>query len=473
MGRAGRPPPPKPKADVHLVVNLRRNSVLAQAPADKMAIIQQAVKALDVDAGEGPASLLANVTRARIYRLASIDPEPLVKTLEEIGNLDPHTRLQVDRPNRAIIAYAPLADQVTIRALVDKLDGTGRKFEVLQLRRLAADYVAGSVAFMMTGAKEKPQQQRRPYWFDGGPTLSEPQEKPNEFRCDADVRAQPPAAVGQRRRDRRGAEAANQAGRDSARRRKPFHRANAGRAGGQGDRRMAGAVRRVWPSLAPNPLTVPPPEAPADRPPRAAADKAPPDKAPAHPPPTDSKQTDARQRTPAAGPPTALAIWTVAAADEAPAVPGPAAVRRPSAAPPAATRSAATPSSAVDAAANSSAPRPPGDPDTRSPDGRLIVTSPDTKALDLLEDVMARLEPPRTDGLRDHRLKYAWATGLATALPRFLSGGRKRQAAPQSLVLGFRLPAGNRDQVARAALASPAAEDHLRQRKQLDPGARG
>ena len=55
-----------------------------------------------------------------------MDPEPLVKTLEEVGNLDPSTRLQVDKANRSIVAYAPLADHVTIRSMIEKLDGSAR-----------------------------------------------------------------------------------------------------------------------------------------------------------------------------------------------------------------------------------------------------------------------------------------------------------------------------------------------------------
>ncbi|KKN53901.1 hypothetical protein LCGC14_0597560, partial [marine sediment metagenome] len=49
----------------------------------------------------------------------AIDPEPLVKTLEDIGDLDMRTRLEVDKQNNTIIAYATLADHVTIRALVE------------------------------------------------------------------------------------------------------------------------------------------------------------------------------------------------------------------------------------------------------------------------------------------------------------------------------------------------------------------
>ena len=41
---------PKKEAEVHLIVNTRKNSVVAHAPPDKMAIIEKAVEALDVDA---------------------------------------------------------------------------------------------------------------------------------------------------------------------------------------------------------------------------------------------------------------------------------------------------------------------------------------------------------------------------------------------------------------------------------------
>ncbi len=100
----------------------------------------------------------------QVYRLAGIDPEPVVKTLMEIGNLDPATRLEVDKKNSAIIAYASLADHVTIRAVVDKLSGSERKFEVIRLRRLAADYVAGTIDFMMGSGTKKEKSRPNPFF---------------------------------------------------------------------------------------------------------------------------------------------------------------------------------------------------------------------------------------------------------------------------------------------------------------------
>ena len=126
------------------MVNPRNNSILVAAPPDKMAIAVQAVKILDVARDEDE-PLMTAVTRTQVYRLASLDPETLVKALDEMGHLSPTTQFQVDEKNRLVIVTGPLADQMVIRSLVQKLDGSERKFKVIPLRRLEADYVAGTV----------------------------------------------------------------------------------------------------------------------------------------------------------------------------------------------------------------------------------------------------------------------------------------------------------------------------------------
>ena len=139
---------------VFLVLNTRRNSILAQAPADKMAVITQAVKTLDVENGDG-GTLLQTLNNTKIYRLAAIDPDPFVKVLGELGNLDPLTQIKVDRENQAIIVSGSMADHYVITELLKKLDGSDRRFEVIRLRRLESDYVAGTIEFMMGGGEKK------------------------------------------------------------------------------------------------------------------------------------------------------------------------------------------------------------------------------------------------------------------------------------------------------------------------------
>ncbi|GEM_PF-6470258 len=110
--------------EVFLAVNNAENSILANAPPDKMTIIEQAVKAMDIPRNRSE-SLLSNLPRLRSYKLSGMDPASLVKVLDDLGNLDPHTRLEVDARSRSIIAFATPIDHVTIQAMVDKIDGTG------------------------------------------------------------------------------------------------------------------------------------------------------------------------------------------------------------------------------------------------------------------------------------------------------------------------------------------------------------
>ena len=242
-------------------MNQRRNSILAHAPPDKMAIIIQAVNAIDVPL-DTTQSLLTNVSRMQVYRITGVDPEPVVKTLQEIGNLDPTTRLQIDKKNKAIVAYASLADHVTIRSVVEKLSGSERKFEVIRLRRLAADYVAGSIMFMMVGEKkEKPA--RQPYWmmdYGNQSSSSDKDKSANEFRVEADVdhnrlllwANEVELGEVENLLVKLGEIPPKGSRRDTV-------RMIDVRDGKEGEELLE-RIRRAWPSIAPNPLLITPPE---------------------------------------------------------------------------------------------------------------------------------------------------------------------------------------------------------------------
>ncbi len=152
------------KVEIYLVANERLNSIIAHAPPNKMAIIESFLKRFDV-----PSNMDENFammqSRMRVYRLTTLSPEKLVKSLQSMNALEPMTRLEVDKDNNAIIAYASLADQYTIQKLIERLDGSARRFDVLQLKRLKAEEVAGTIKFMM-GADDKRNDSRR--WYDWG-----------------------------------------------------------------------------------------------------------------------------------------------------------------------------------------------------------------------------------------------------------------------------------------------------------------
>lgn len=472
----GRPPGmpgAKRQEDVNLVVNLRRNSILANAPPDKMAVIAKAIEAIDVPL-DREQSLLLNVNRMQVYRLAALDPDSLIKVLQDSGDLDPTTRLEADRKNKAVIAYAPLTDHMTIRTLVEKLDGSGRQFEVIRLRRLEADYVAGTISFMM-GQEEKKEERPRYFgWWDDRRRSSE-DEGQDKFRVDADVESNRLLlwANDVEMEEVRGLLV--KLGEIPAEGGSPDRVRVLDVETGEGTQQLLEQIRRAWPSLAPNPLVLPTPDAlpPPARPDASSADtKTPggevkakekqPERAQPQPPPAERKSSPARGTTAANANPTPAGTTFVRFAQ---LVPGEAATdddrpaTEPAAEPPAAEPPAAEPSANVPPTAatlpagSASAERPsptkttqagPGaegassDPagnprptiqnpkssraEEQAPaeeasgrvpvqiavgaDGRLVISSQDTAALDMLEELLSQIAPQRKD-YKIFPLKYA------------------------------------------------------------------
>ena len=159
------PPKTKDKGDIYLVANARRNSVIASAPPDKMAIIAAFVRRIDVP-NENADSLRMLESRMKVYRLSSLDPKQLVATLLSMDVLEPTTRLEVDEKNKAVIAHASVADQYAIQQTIKRLDGSARDVDVIQLRRLRAEDVVGTIKFLMGTDEKKDDNSRRNYGYD-------------------------------------------------------------------------------------------------------------------------------------------------------------------------------------------------------------------------------------------------------------------------------------------------------------------
>jgi type II secretory pathway component GspD/PulD (secretin) len=175
----------KKENNIFLAVNARENSILANAPPDKMGIIEQAIKAVDVPKAGGQ-GLMADAQKFKVYRLSGLQPETLAKVLKDLGSLDPTTKLEVDTKKNALIVYGPLVDHFLVTDLVERLDGASRKFEVIQLRTLGAEYVAGSILTLMNGP-EKQQDTGRQRWFYFDSSSQQQQDTTDKFWVEADV----------------------------------------------------------------------------------------------------------------------------------------------------------------------------------------------------------------------------------------------------------------------------------------------
>ncbi len=188
-GGAGGASSKKRPDDVYLVANERSNSIIVHAPPNKMAIIASFIARVDVR-NENAADFQRMKTRMRVFRLASLGPSELVNSLTAMDVLEPSTRLQVDDENNAIIVYASIADQYLIQSVIERLDGSERSFHVIQLRRLDAESVAGSIRFLM-GAEEEEESSSssryRSYW-DYGYGSRNTKKKEDKMRVGANVR---------------------------------------------------------------------------------------------------------------------------------------------------------------------------------------------------------------------------------------------------------------------------------------------
>ncbi|WP_437188180.1 secretin N-terminal domain-containing protein [Planctomicrobium sp. SH668] len=178
------------EAEPRLIVNGNENSILAHATPDKMEIITQTIKAIDV-AGSDVSGLDRNINHVKPYRLSTAAPGPIVSILKEMGQLSPQSRIQVDDKTKSIILYGNIADHYTTQELIKRLDGANRSFEVVRLRRLKADAVAGTIHYLMGGEEEKKSSNNNRYSYFGydpfGGQSSTAKQDQRPFKVDADI----------------------------------------------------------------------------------------------------------------------------------------------------------------------------------------------------------------------------------------------------------------------------------------------
>lgn len=172
---------------VYLAYNRQRNSVLANAPAEQMRIIERTIDALDVPVGgEEESSADASTRTLKQYRLKSIKPPALISAVEEIGNLSPRAELRGDTASKTLFARANKSDHQKIQQLIDQLDGAETVVEVFWLRRLPAEAVAGSIESLIIQKPKKKKQNDYPFW-SWRSRNNEPEEPDTLLRVDADI----------------------------------------------------------------------------------------------------------------------------------------------------------------------------------------------------------------------------------------------------------------------------------------------
>ena len=176
---------------VYLAYNKQRNSVLANAPPEQMAIIERTIKSLDVPSTDQASGSIADsgssLRTLERYRLKEIKPDSLLNTLNEIGNLSPRAELRADNSSKILFARCTAADHAKIADLVEELDSTDFVVKVFQLRRYPADAVAGTIGAILIKPPEKKERNNSSYYWFGGRRQEEEEKPQTELRVDADT----------------------------------------------------------------------------------------------------------------------------------------------------------------------------------------------------------------------------------------------------------------------------------------------
>ena len=167
----------------------RENVLLVTGPADKIATIADAIKLLDQPSLRSQ-SVLDSIQRTEVYRLENFDPETFIETVRELGGLSPLTQIRADESRGAVIVSGSKVDHLILSELLEKIDGTSREFHVIPLRKLDAEYVAGSIKLMMGENEEKKNNLNPSYYYNrygSSSSSSRSKKSDDKFTIDADV----------------------------------------------------------------------------------------------------------------------------------------------------------------------------------------------------------------------------------------------------------------------------------------------
>ena len=169
---------------------------------------------------------------------------------------------------------------------------------------------------------------------------------------------------------------------------------------------MIEKIRQAWLSIAPNPLLMNPPPAAEKTPPKPSKEELP-------PPEPATKSAGARATEPNYSPRRAPTEGWSGEGQE---------VRPDALKFVQFSRAGASLAGSKESSGNT----PPPVEIKMDSQGRIIISSEDTDALDSLEDLAAQLAPPRK-GYKVYKLRYAWAYGVALNLEEFFKDEDKKE----------------------------------------------
>ncbi|MGL5095017.1 MAG: secretin N-terminal domain-containing protein, partial [Planctomycetia bacterium] len=197
MGGGGQPPDggqPQPPTNVgprgpFVSVDLRTNTLFVTAPADKLLLVEQVVKSLDIPENADDAAGEDQTPRIEVYPVDVGTAEGIAKIMDTTFRRSPETRVSPHPDGRALIVAATPREHELIKAVLVQLKGEGLKFEVMSLRVLDAGSTVSLIKAMLNVKKDgRDKSQGFSFFFFPIPNDDDDKPGPNTgFSIEADV----------------------------------------------------------------------------------------------------------------------------------------------------------------------------------------------------------------------------------------------------------------------------------------------
>jgi type II secretory pathway component GspD/PulD (secretin) len=139
------------KPTVFVSVNEKENSILVNAPPNKMDVIRQAIEALDKPLPEGTTPW-ETLSRVKVHEVSGFDPDTITKlltSLQEQGNLSKNARIQYEATYNRLIVFASPDDQLTIAQVIESFRAQKRESVVVALANVDPIYAAKAIQLIL------------------------------------------------------------------------------------------------------------------------------------------------------------------------------------------------------------------------------------------------------------------------------------------------------------------------------------
>jgi type II secretory pathway component GspD/PulD (secretin) len=141
----------KKAPSIYITINDKENSILVNAPPNKIEIVRQAIEAMDKPLPEA-VSTWDTLRKVKVHEVDGFDPDTVSKlllALQERGNLAKETKIQHESAYNRLIVFASPEDHLTIAQVIDSFRAQKRSAAVLQMASLDPVYAAKSVQLIL------------------------------------------------------------------------------------------------------------------------------------------------------------------------------------------------------------------------------------------------------------------------------------------------------------------------------------